>query len=311
MKFWRCYACAFVVAAFLASASAQQSPEQAKQQIQAAFESGDIAQAGRLATDSMRQWPRDADFPHYRGLAYFRINKLEQAATDLTNASELAPQDTDIAFDLGLVRMAQQQYEPAIKQFQRSARDPERARTGLLHVMLGRAYQNANQSELAIAEFEKALRNEPAIRLGHYHLGYAYQSVGRTKEAIAEYEAELKRNPDVSEVMYQYGKLLAQTGATEKAIEQLQRAASAEPNNFDLQYELGKALLLSGNASAAVPALKRAAELDVNAPHPHFQLARAYQKLGNKTAAAREEQRFAELKKLQKVTGGMATGQIR
>jgi len=310
MKRWRLFRGLIVVAGLLSAATAQ-NPEQVKQQIQRAFGDGDISSAGRLAAQGMQAWPRDPDFPHYRGQAYFRIHKLEQAAADLAFASQLAPQDTDIAFDLGLVKMAQQQYEVAAAQFEKAVQDPQRARGGLVHLMLGRAYQNSNRSELAIQEFQLALRNEPGIKLGHYHLGYAYQSIGRTKEALTEYEAELKRTPDVAEVLYQCGKLLAQSGAISDGIVQLRKAAALDPQNFDAHYELGKALLLSGDPKDAVPSLQKAAELDTNAPHPHFQLAKAYQKLGDKTAAAREEQKFMELKKLQKATGGMATGQIR
>src|SRR5436190_13208554 len=146
----------FLIAACLAGSVLSQTPEQAKQQIQAAFQGGDVSKAGRLAALGMQQWPTDADFPHFRGLAYFRINKLNQAAADLGAAARLAPADRDIAFDLGLVNMAQQQYDLAAKQFEKAARDPDRARGGLLHVMLGRAYQNSNRSELAIQEFQEA-----------------------------------------------------------------------------------------------------------------------------------------------------------
>lgn len=296
---------------FVVVAQTGSSPATASNEIHSRLESGDFIAAERLAAEARGNWPKTADFPHLQGLANFRLGRLDIAAQALTDAQKLAPSDTDIAFDLGLVRMAQQHYEEAALQFESAAMDPARARTGLIHVLLGRAYQNSNRSELAVARFQRALAVEPAIPLGHFHLGFAYESLGKHPQAAAEYEKELARTRDNPEVFYQYGNVLAQGGEWNKALENLEVALRLKPGHADAQYVLGKCLLGLGRTMEAVTALQRAVALAPGSPNAEYQLARALQKAGDAAGAKQHMLRFAELKKLQPDSGGMATGRIK
>ena len=272
--------------------------------------------AGTAAAEGMRLWPDDARFVHLRGLAYFRLGNLTAAQQDLLQTQKMAPTDTDAVFDLGLVYMAQRQYEDAARQFETTLKDPKKSGEGISHVMLGRAYQNSNRSEAAIEQFKSALQVEPNIELGHYHLGFAYESLGRNQEALSEYEKELARTQHSSakenaEVYYQYGNVLAEVGRFNDALVPLGKALVLKPGHADAQYELGKCLLNLGRTEVAVTALKRSAELAPESPNPQYLLSRALAKLGDKDGAKQALDRFLTLKKAQKDSGGMATGRIR
>jgi tetratricopeptide (TPR) repeat protein len=305
--------CSIWVVAILTVVAAAQSQSLRERQaaIENVLQSDDPSAALQLASESLRRWPGDSRLLHLRGLAYFRSNQLAEAERDLTAAQKAAAGDPDIVFDLGLIYMAQRRYEDAASRFEKAMKNLSRGRTGMAHLLLGRAYQNSNRSELAIREFKTALRNEPDLKMGHFHLGYAYESVGRNREAIAEYEEELKRSDSSAEVHYQYAHLLLEAGALEKAEAHLRRALGTQPGHADAQYELGKVLLLRGMAAKAVTELRKAIALQPESASVYFQLAKALSKTGDAAGAKEASRRFAELKAAQQQQGGMATGRIR
>jgi Flp pilus assembly protein TadD len=300
----------FAVFLLLAIAWAQ-APATTADQIREWIAAGDLNRARSAATEAIQRWPQAAAFPHLRGVVHFRMNQLESAQQDLLKAKELAPDDPDIAFDLALLSLQMMQYERAASEFEFALKDPQRQRQAMSHILLGRAYQNSNRSELAIAQFKTALRLEPNIKLGHYHLGYALESVGDAKEARSEYERELTRTKDNAEVFYQYGQLLAEGGELAAAERHLLKSLELQPQSADTNYALGKCLAAAGKNQQAAMVLRRAIELEPNDPSAYFQLGRVLGRLGDKAGAREAQARFAQLKARQKETGGMATGRVR
>ena len=288
-----------------------QSTQTPPTEIENALQAGDPQRALSLADAALRDSRNDPRLLHLRGLAYFRLAKLDDAQHDLALARKLAPTDLDVAFDLGLVYMAQSRYEQAATQFEVSLKDQERQRSGLPHLLLGRAYQNSNRSELAIREFQTALKHEPNLKMGHFHLGYAYESVGRNQEALAEYEQELKQPQAGVEVLYQYGHLLLEMGSLERAEATLRQALRTQRSHADAQYDLGKTLLSQHRFAEAAIELRRAVELQPESASAYFQLGKALAKTGDVEGARQANQRFAELKAAQRQQGGMATGRVR
>jgi Flp pilus assembly protein TadD len=305
--------CKLYAVVLLGAVGFAQSGSLAEQQsaIETALQSGDVARALMISNDSLARWPNDPRLLHLRGLVYFRSNRLADAERDLAAAQKIVPGDTDIAFDLGLAGMAQRRYESAAAQFETAMKDPVRRQSGLPHLLLGRAYQNSNRSELAIQEFKTALRNEPGLKMGHFHLGYAYESVGRNQEALAEYEQELKVSPNETEVHYQYAHLLLEAGKLDEAQSHLRTALQAQPNHAEAQYDLGKTLLLQGKPAEAVTELRKAIALQPDSASAYFQLAKALAKVGDSAGAREANRKFAQLKATQQEQGGMATGRIR
>src|SRR4051794_8735015 len=251
----------------------------------------------------MQRFPRTAEFPHLRGLAYFRAGDLRSAETDLVDASRLAPGDTDTHFDLGLVLMAARRYAEAASHFEQSLKDPSRATDALPHLLLGRAYQNSNRSELAIEQFKRALQVDPSAPLAHFHLGFAYESLGRNQEALTEYEKELARTRDNAEVFYQYGNTLTEMGRYPEAIPQLEKALELKADHADAEYDLGKCLLMTGKADAATAALRRSIALNAADPSPHYLLAKALLKTGDRAESQKEMSIFSRLRKQQQESG--------
>jgi tetratricopeptide (TPR) repeat protein len=55
----------------------------------------------------------------------------------------------------------------------------------------------SGQAEAAVAEYEAALRFDPAHPSTHYNLGNAWLQLGRPDRAIAEYREALRLQPDL------------------------------------------------------------------------------------------------------------------
>ncbi len=290
-----------------AAAHAQnQTQAQTRQQLLQNLDSGQLRDAVLLGQQAVSRWPRDAQFRHYLGVAYFKSGDLKQGQEQLTRARELNPKDSAIHLDLALVLLSQPDYAGAADELEAAIKlNPSIA---LWHTLLGRAYLNSNRTLQSIEEFKTALKLDPAIKLGHYHLGFAYFSLGRNDEAISEYKEELRRSGESPAVVYELGRSLLESGRYDAAVTYLQRATELDAPNPDVWYNLGKAQALAGQSARAESSLRKAVELNPKDPSPHYQLARVLEKLSKTEEARRERSRFAELKKAQPAAAGMATG---
>src|SRR5258708_3305288 len=252
-----------------ASASAQtqdqaqdQTQAQTRRQLLQELDSGQFRDAVLLGQQAVSRWPRDAQFRHYLGVAYFKGGDLKSAQEQLMRARELNPKEAAIHLDLALVFLSEPDYAGAADELEAAIKiSPS---TALWHTLLVRAYLNSNRSLQAIAEFKTALKLDPAIKLGHYHLGFAYFSLGPNDEAIAEYKEELRRSGESPAVVYELGRSLLESGKYEAAVTYLQRATELDAPNPDAWYNLGKAQGLAGEAAPAEACFCGAAGPDPN-----------------------------------------------
>ena len=236
-----------------AVAAFQQARELAPENLEASrglvlsyLQTGDLRDAARIGDAAITRWPNDAQLQHWLGLVYFKGGQNARARVFLERSANLDGRHSDIHFDLALVLLAQEQYEPAAKELEQATKlDPSQA---LAHVLLGRAYQNTNRTLQAVEQFKAALRLDPKTPLGHYHLGFAYASLGRTAEAVVEYEKEMKQTADNPQVLSHLGHSLLEIGDLNSAVVNLKKAVQFDPSNYDAAYDLGKALLLDSRS---------------------------------------------------------------
>src|SRR6202790_3029057 len=134
---------------------------QPRQQLLQDLDSGQLRDAVLLGQQAVSRWPRDAQFRHYLGVAYFKSGDLKQGQEQLTRARELNPKDSAIHLDLALVLLSQPDYAGAADELEAAIKlNPSIA---LWHTLLGRAYLNSNSSLPAIGGFTTALRRDPAL----------------------------------------------------------------------------------------------------------------------------------------------------
>lgn len=147
-----------------------------------------------------------------------------------------------------------------------------------------------NQTEMAIAVFQKAIELDPDLAEAHFKLGVAYallemqmQQTGmpvpvetaqdgkisaKTKSeraferAVEAYEKWLKENPDDDVAHFYLGRTYSKLLRDEEAEREFKQAVRLKPDDTEYQTELGAVLIKLANYREAVGPLKKAIELD-------------------------------------------------
>ncbi len=108
------------------------------------------------------------------------------------------------------------------------------------------------QIPCAIANFEEALKMDPASWETHYDLGLALLSSARNKEAVAHLEEALRATPGKTEILMALGTAFERLGEPEKAVEQYGLVLKANPQSVPALVAMGKALIAERQFHAAI-----------------------------------------------------------
>ena len=111
---------------------------------------------------------------------------------------------------------------------------------------LGNALDTRGETAEAIGAYREALRGNPRLAVGHYNLGISLAKIGRLDEAIAEYNEELKLDPEDAQTRIDLGNALDDQGKTAEAIGHYQEALRLNPRFALGHYNLGIALEKQG-----------------------------------------------------------------
>ncbi|HYN85514.1 MAG TPA: tetratricopeptide repeat protein [Pyrinomonadaceae bacterium] len=150
------------------------------------------------------------------GLAYFRLNQLEDAAAALQKAIKLAPDNVTPVLNYGIVLFYQKQHAQAEEQLRAVIK--KREASPKAHLFLGRAlirqskYADAEKSLLRAVEL-----GGPEVNEGYRFLGGIYMEAGDNKRALEALEKYLTLEPnakDATAVREIVAKLRTQISAT-------------------------------------------------------------------------------------------------
>lgn len=105
-------------------------------------------------------------------------------------AAQIAPEDSDTHFDLGIAYKEMGLTEDAIAEFALAAKNTKRACTSL--TMIGMCYLEKGNAQSAVSYFEQALATPVKSPLEdmalHYELGNAQEQLGKLDLALSEFE---------------------------------------------------------------------------------------------------------------------------
>ena len=141
------------------------------------------------------------------GLIHWQRGDVKLAEQEWREALRLAPNDSSILNNLGLVCTNQGRYAEAVsflhKAIELKPDDPNP------HLNLGIAYGKTGQNASAETELRTALSLSPQQQnsQAHFKLGALYLSQGRRAEAMREYQAGLKSDPQDRDALAAVGKL--------------------------------------------------------------------------------------------------------
>lgn len=167
--------------------------------------------------------PNYATAYHWYSAHLIRFGRLDEAIKMAKKACAVAPLSLRIRVDLGYAYYYARLYDEAIKYYKETLElDPNFAPA---HSLLGLAYLEKGQHDLAVAKLKKGmkLRNADFSRW----LGYAYAVSGRTEEAIKELAMWKDRWQEWHEGATVVALIYTGLGEKEAAFEWLEKAFEA------------------------------------------------------------------------------------
>ena len=289
--------------------------------------------AEKICRDHLLMDPGSVQHLGMLGRALAKQGRFEEAAAQVYQAIDLAPELPLLYEDLGTVRLHQGRREDAVRLFHKAIRlNPRQASA---HRKLGEAlaaegrgveadrhfesyfdrdpvagrvaegadHLRAGRADEAIAVFRDVLRGHPDNVDAMRHLAMAYW---REKKKPGDAEAWLRRAttvaPDFVAAWLSLGLVLLDNGKPNDAIEAYQRAVGLAPNNARAWAGAGNAHAQAGQQELSVEAYAKSLELNPRAAGVHMSHGHALKTIGDQQsalaayrAAIAERPRFGEV----------------
>jgi tetratricopeptide (TPR) repeat protein len=170
---------------------------------------------------------------------------------------------------------------------------------------LGSTYVKLGQPGRAVAEFEAAIRLDPAHVTAYTGLAQAYAALGRNQEARGALAALERLEPGRATRHVELGNLFLGEGRLDEAIVEYQAAVAAEPLLPGAQFNLGEAYRRKGRLADAAVHLERALAQDPGLARPLLPLAEI------SASSGRVEEALALYERALSAGAGDATTELR
>lgn len=196
------------------------------------------------------------------GLAYYGVDKLEQARSYLEKYISLVPRNLGARKLLASIMLENREYDAVIEMLYSVVNDKAPDPHALS--LLASAYMGKKQYPQATELFERASRILPSATDSAIGLGMSQLGAGHLVEGAAQLQAVFSKNPGQSRA----GLLLASTylrqGEPAKAAEVARKLVANDPRNLTALNLLGTALAASRDPGGARAAFTKAARLQPN-----------------------------------------------
>lgn len=174
-----------------------------------------------------------------------------------------------------------------------------------LHLQIGIAYGESDFPYRAVAEFKKAIAEDPRLPEAHYALAAAYLST-QAAANLPKAEAELKKELQISPRDFLTYAALGHVEVIEhqypEAENDLKRAIALNPDNPDAYLYLGELYYATNDTDKAEAALRQAIRHTDDISRNHFQVQRAHYLLGRLLArSGHEAEAHAEMQIVQQL----------
>ena len=253
-------------------------------------------EAAKQASTATEMDPGKALAWTIKGEALLRIKDYAGAVSALERSSEIK-QDAETLYSLGIAQLGMGEKQAASDSFSRVLALV--GDSGWSRVLIGRAYQQQNLPQEAIAEFQNALRLDPHTANVHYFWAWTLlqaSSWSLTPEARSHLQEELKLNPRHFLAIYLLGIFESMERNYDESDRFLRLAAELRPSLPDVWMYIG--LNENGrnaNRSAEGYLHKAIILAERSSPKEHLSIRQAYFVLGRILLSSGRKKEGADL----------------
>lgn len=154
-----------------------------------------------------------------------------------------------------------------------------------LHNSLGKTYFDSGRTDLAIAEYTKAINMKDPEAEFFVNRGAAYGSKGNLNASLEDLNSGIAIDPEFANAYLNRSLVHNSLQEYEKALADHDKYLNLKPYNADIWYEKGITHHRLGNPTEAIKSLSRAIELKNTQPVFYVERGKIYLNSGNKAQA--------------------------
>ncbi len=132
-----------------------------------------------------------------RGLTFYILGLHKKAIADFDAGLRLVPGDPIISFMRGTTNEALERYEAAISDFDVVIRARLPVNYTLAITKRGTLHRKLGQIDLAMNDFNEALRADPKFGYAYCERGQTFEDADKNSLALADYDAAIRFNPSI------------------------------------------------------------------------------------------------------------------
>ncbi|TWT99756.1 cellulose synthase subunit BcsC [Botrimarina colliarenosi] len=246
--------------------TAADSVDQAKQMWRrgvAALDAGKAGEAESWLRKAAEATPEDGATQHHLAEALWQTGKHEEALRCAEEACRCAPTNLDAAIRAGQMRLARGDAGQAAAWGEQAIEID--AGSAAAWALRGRAQQRLGKADLALADYQQALRYAPTDPELLSDVAQLYRDRGDHRRCLTTLHQLLDAYPpgqEPAEALAQAGETYLALGRSRDATDTLRLAAQRGPGNADLFCRLAEAQAACGQNELAVADARRALSLD-------------------------------------------------
>lgn len=194
-----------------------------------------------------------------RALGFLELTMMDEAIAEFKRVIALEPDLLLAHLCLGIACVERGMEDEAMRELrlvQALTSDPQAL--SITHNALGNIYAAREQYDLALAEFQKAVEQDPGFSAAYFNLGAVYYNLQDYEKTLEIFEGIKDRYPRDWEIYFYLGKAYHRLGNDEEALVNLLKAAYLSPNDPYIAFELGLVYEKLGESRKALECYCRA-----------------------------------------------------
>lgn len=192
---------------------------------------GDAEKALRFYDEALVLDPQRAEAHNNSALCHFHLGATDSAINALEIAAKLQPDLHTLPYNLGSLYAEKELLDAAIAQFGRAVRDEPLNPDA--HQNLGLVNYRRDKAAAAAEAFRRVVNLRPNSAADHNNLGLAYAKAKRLEEAVYHFKRALELDPTNVIIHSNLGLAYYFRGATDDALSEWQRVSVLSPQYAD------------------------------------------------------------------------------